>query len=386
MSADATIPSHYHYHYEVDSDDEDDDSTDGNRASSSNNSKVNVNDYSIYGFWGNVVNGIVFLLALAYALSVLYYTHPDQQDATTTQLFDSQWLQDGFCIQHKDVPYWSSFDTCLYVDVIGCAILALLFALWHKRPGMKIRANELVWFVILGTLGHGIAHGFMAYELRQRQEESIAAAERFLSDNTDPNATAADEELKSGTVNGTSQNSIDNDIPDHPAWQMVVFWLIFWFPLLKASMIRMKTYKVLLFSAIVTYGNTFVRKQHGFMYVQTILAICFHTSELFLTPSIGKKSNGKYCYEYFTLPLMVGALPVIVAWCEALFCTTWFERMGGHMLYDASIILSFIIYYIDAYRYRSALEDRIIKAKTRGSTIFTPQGQRRSRRLAKKED
>lgn len=240
-----------------------------------------------YSKQGNIVNSAVLALSLLYALCVVYRP---------------TWRSDGFCIQNKHVYYWSSFDTCLYVDVFFSAVIGVLYMKWRKIPGME-KASELIPMVIVGTLGHGLAHGFMARSFRMGLEKQTP--------------------------------------PDRELWQYILFAIVFWFPLLKASLYEFASWKVACVAAAVTYLGMSLKDEHGFAYVQTILAIAFHSSQLL--------STNKNFREYLTLPLFGALPPLIVAWNEALFCEAYFKSLGGHMLYDLSIIVCFIGYYVESY-------------------------------------
>lgn len=129
-----------------------------------------------YEVIGNIVNATVLVSSLVYAVAVVYlqfqsHHHAlDKQDnnnnTTVVVILDKQWKQDGFCIQNKDIPYWSSFDTCLYVDVIFSLALLAMYILWKNHDGMK-KSSEIVPMVIVSTIGHGLAHGVMATKFRK---------------------------------------------------------------------------------------------------------------------------------------------------------------------------------------------------------------------------
>jgi hypothetical protein len=260
---------------------------------------------SYYATRGDIVHGGMLVASMLYAGCVFFFTQPGRG------VFDDHWKRDGFCIHNKSVPFWSSFDTCLYVDTFFSLILAALWVRWRSLPGME-RASELVPFVVAGTLGHGFAHGAMASKLRDGGENASA-------DN-------------SGTE-------------EHALWQYVLFAAAFWFPLLKASMVKVSNLRVALLSGLVTYASSWLKPQYGFAYVQTVLSVAYHASQLRLPP------DEKEHREHLTLPLMVALPPLLTAWNEALFCSAYFRSMGGHTLYDASIILCFIGFYADAYRH-----------------------------------
>jgi hypothetical protein len=256
---------------------------------------------------GNAANIVVLGASIVYAAIVIYFTQPGKSG-----VLDEAWKKDGFCIHNKDVRYASSFDTCLYVDVLLSLLLYAMYWKWKNLPGMET-ASEIVPMLILGTLGHGLAHGIMAAKFRDGSYETEKMEEAV----------------------------------DFPPWpQLLAFCALFWFPLLKASMPKMNSAIVAFLAVIVTYGPTFaggMKKQLGFAYIQTVLSIAFHLSQLTL------KAEEKQRREYMTLPLSA-IFPVLVAFNEAMFCSSYFRALGGHVIYDFSIIFSYIVFYVDCYR------------------------------------
>lgn len=262
---------------------------------------------STFAAVGNAINLFVLVASLGYAATVIYFSQPGNDG-----VLDEQWKADGFCIHNKYVAYQSSFDWCLYVDLVFSLILLVMWWNWRKLPGMD-KASEVVPMLILSTVGHGVAHGGMAAKLRDGRHE-------------------------------TENTFVMPEVPPFP--QLLAFCGIFWFPLLKAAMPKMKTGLVAFFAVLVTFGPVLaggIQKQLSFAYVQTIISVAFHLSQLSLS------SNEKQRREYMTMP-MSGIIPVLVAWNEALLCTAYFQSIGGHAIYDASIILSFIAFYADSYR------------------------------------
>jgi len=275
-----------------------------------------------YTTTGNTANALVLAASLVYAGVVL----------VDSPFLDEGWKEDGFCISQRDVDFWSSFDTCLYVDVFFSGVLMLMWFSWRHKPGMA-RASELVPMVVLSTVGHGAAHGQMAMNLR-----------------TDTGSNSTD------VGNDESSLSSENELATAPMWQIAAFICLFWFPLLKASLNKVNSGAVALVAIVVTCIHGMMPKQFSFGYVQTVVSIAFHTSQLLLS------SNEKNCREYATLA-MTASIPVLTAWNEALFCTAYFKSAGGHMLYDASIIISFIAYYMDAYYFNTGTSSPQIDEK-----------------------
>lgn len=255
---------------------------------------------------GDAGNLFFLVISIVYIMTVTYFTLPGAPNG----FVDEHWKKDGFCIQNMDVPYWSSFDTCLYIDVVFSAVLGVMYLSWKSIPGMET-SSAIIPGTILATVGHGIVHGATAFTFRdgsyheQQQEEEEIPREVEL-------------------------------VP------MVLLFAVLWCPLLNAAMPKLDKKKVLLCAAIATYGQLYVKKELGFGYVQTLVNVGFHASQLMLS------SDDKNKREYMLQPL-IGLFPMIVGWNEALYCDSFLRSMGGHALYDASIILSCIVFYLDCY-------------------------------------
>mmetsp|Transcript_6316 Transcript_6316/g.13071 ORF Transcript_6316/g.13071 Transcript_6316/m.13071 type:complete len:276 (+) Transcript_6316:70-897(+) len=256
-----------------------------------------------YAQIGDAVNVVVLIASIVYLSTSIYFTLPGVQGVV-----DEHWKKDGFCIQNVDVPYWSSFDTCLYVDVLFSAIIYVMYLKWKDIPGMQT-VSDGVPALIAATLGHGIAHGVMAVQLRD------------------------------GTY---QQEEGDKFFESMPLWQHVLGCTIFWCPLLKVAMPKVGIRNLVVVASIVHYGGSMVKKELGFPYVQTIVNVGFHVTQLMLPP------DEKNHREYMTMPIST-SLPLLVAWTEMLFCDEFFRSIGGHVLYDASIVVAFCMSYIELY-------------------------------------
>lgn len=111
-------------------------------------------------------------------------------------------------------------------------------------------------------------------------------------------------------------------------------------------------------SAIVMYGSGFVKKELIFPCVQTIVVSGFQANQLMLTP---KEKNLR---EYMMSSLSI-VPTIVVAWNEILFCDSFFWSIGGHVLYNASIVVSFTVYYLEGYHYSTKSRSKnLTKEKT----------------------
>lgn len=267
---------------------------------------------SYYSKLGDLGQLIGIGLSLVYAVCVVAFAKPG------LGFFDEEWVERGFCVSNADVPYWSSFDACLYVDTAFAVLLGALYLSWRNLPGMEL-PNRLIAFNILGALGHGLVHGLQAMKLRAPVTEESSDVETQA---TDP-------------------------------WFLLVFATMFWLPLIKGSMPKeMKMSTIAFLSAGVTYAQTFVEEKYGFAYVQTMLAIFFGIG-LMLLPA---KEKG---LQYVLWSFMVGIPTVLVGFAEALGCSAFYKAWGGHVLYDLTIVVMLTTYYITC----TILTSRMMKKK-----------------------
>ena len=273
--------------------------TESTTASSSDN------DYVQYG---NIFNAVVLSLSLLYTTCVVIYTQKGR-----TGVLDDEWKVEGFCIQNRDVLYWSSHETSTYVDFVFCALLGYLYYNWHTTKGMEF-ANQFIPMGIVGTLGHGVAHWMLAIKMRQKDTM-----------NNDDEIVA------------TEQQTTSN-------FETILFCTFFWFPLLKASIPKSSVFHAYTLAIVVTYvQRNYLAEVYGFTYIQTILSVATHVSQLLLS------ENEKNCRSYMTLPLIAALPAVIISILEATSCNRFFKSWGGHVWCDACIIIGMTMYYIDAY-------------------------------------
>ena len=80
---------------------------------------------------GDVFNTLVLVGSLVYLLVAVCFMLPGAEGVV-----DEHWKKDGFCIQNNDVPYWSSFDTCLYVDIVFSVIIGIMYLPWKDVLGL----------------------------------------------------------------------------------------------------------------------------------------------------------------------------------------------------------------------------------------------------------
>lgn len=265
-----------------------------------------------YASIGDALMGVSAGLVLVYTALVLVYAEPG------SKIFDEQWVQDGFCVINKDVPYFSSHDMCFYADFL----LVLVGFRVHQNlkdscAEMKLM-DDLMKFNLLGHLGHGIAHGVIAWVLYRRG--------------------AADSESSTTSSNAMQQ------FTNMDTWQrlpLLVILFFFWCGLLKGAMPKSSNTTVALFSLPAVLGQLIVKEVFSFGYVQAVLSVAFTYTQLNLTSDLKN-------YGYLANSIAFVAVS-LVPWVECMACQSFASKLGGHLIYDVSIPLSLGTSYVASW-------------------------------------
>jgi hypothetical protein len=227
-------------------------------------------------------------------------------------LFSASWSTDGFCITHKTdavtvlgvrMPI-SSHALCFYSDIVFAVALFLLSRTRKNESSMKPVVDAAP-----GIFGHGIAHlGLWAAGDASSLGPSILAS-------------------------------------SEPAWKLIssvvgvsVFFYLFFRGF--SSLSRRAVWTHSLFHGAVT--ALAIPPRFGFTYVQTALMLVYSYAEL-KRPSSEKDA-------YFDAYAWLVGVPVgFVGWMESIGCDTFIRRLGGHVVYDTSISLSILAYFLLAW-------------------------------------
>ncbi|GFH48091.1 hypothetical protein CTEN210_04567 [Chaetoceros tenuissimus] len=275
---------------------------------------------------GNICHVASSASVFLYTVSTLLYAKPGDDT-----LFEKDWIEHGFCVVNKTVPFWNSHDLCLYFDTI---LVLIGFLMYNQMKGIPMNeaADELFRFNMLGHLGHGIAHGFIATKYR---------------------TGAFMDNLKYSTRIEQYLESIDIS----EFGKTTAIGLGFWFALLKGIMPKVRWTIIAIITVLVQFGSLFVRQNLGFAYVQAVLAIGFASTQLTL-----EKQEKNFTYAVFA----AASLPLsLIPWIESMGCHTEFvKKFGGHLMYDVAIpILLFAAYATSWNHYRFVQEEAARKIK-----------------------
>jgi hypothetical protein len=180
-------------------------------------------------------------------------------------------------------------------------------------------ANDLVKWNVLGIIGHGLGHGGIARYIRYH---TLSGGVLEL-----PPVLQLSDFF-------TSVQVIQQNIPS----------LLFWIPLIKATMPNNSSHvSVLLISWLSIIGGRVTPSRFGFTYTQTILFICFSWNQL-----LQCRSDKNFAYALYAA--MVSFPLGLLAWLESTVCSNFIIHYGGHLIYDAYIPLSSILFYLCCYR------------------------------------
>jgi hypothetical protein len=285
-------------------------------------------------WWGDIGHVATLFSAVVFAVSVITLVDQQKNDGGHDQhdnngnnengisnkssssflSFDPQWQREGFCVAHPETPSVSSHAVCLYVDVLLAVVMALTY--WPHRNRTALRhANLLVSTNVLATIGHGLAHGGLAYHMYQQlQQKQTGMANEDAAVQTKETATMMD-------------------------W--FVLPVLFWLPLMKASMSNAPMVVVAISALLANGLLTTVPPNLGFTTVQTILLVAFSCDQLLRPP------DEKRDLHYVLFAWMVSFPLTLVGWMESTMCTAFVRSaLYGHLGYDAYIPLSLLAFYL----------------------------------------
>eukprot|EP00553_Chaetoceros_curvisetus_P000632 CAMPEP_0204621600 /NCGR_PEP_ID=MMETSP0717-20131115/7253_1 /ASSEMBLY_ACC=CAM_ASM_000666 /TAXON_ID=230516 /ORGANISM="Chaetoceros curvisetus" /LENGTH=270 /DNA_ID=CAMNT_0051636043 /DNA_START=104 /DNA_END=916 /DNA_ORIENTATION=+ len=255
---------------------------------------------------------------LAYTITTMIFAKPGNK------FFDSDWIQHGFCVIQKDVPYWNSHDLCLYFDIVLVCFGLLIYKSLKGMPVPAMKSlDEVTLFSLLGHLGHGIIHGFIARNYREGGGEGaqhISSIEKLLQSDDEEN-------MKMKIMKHMAVN------------------LGFWFALLKGILPNLALRKLSITAIVAVIGGLFVKDVLGFAYVQAVITIAFTSTQLVLP-----REKKEFSYATSAAgPFVLSVIP----WIESTACQSIAAKMGGHLIYDVAIPVVIMVSYCASWHHYS---------------------------------
>jgi len=277
---------------------------------------------------GNTLHVINLLLISAYGLFIY---HEVARKESSTNLLDPVWLETGFCEPDRETPYWTTHDrscyTMLTVALFGLGLRSFVFGrsgrYYHdddeQHKQMKA-ADHLVFYALLGALGHAAGHAL------------IANAQRF------------------GVYPPGHRTPLE-DVRDDPFWMILAKlgpgYPLFWIPLVRTYMHHAANGRVALVALVCMLGSLPLPVKFGFAYTQSVLFAGLSLDQLLSLPPSEKG------FAYCLWPVMTVIPSALFSWIEATGCTTHplMVHWGGHVVYDAFMASSYLLFYLVCWLY-----------------------------------
>lgn len=223
---------------------------------------------------------------------------------TGSSVFDEEFVQIGFCVKNRNVPHRSSFDACFYVDTV-LSIFCLYLYSRNKHNKSMSEANKGLLGVVPATLMHGLAH------------------------------------LISGPWYGDADllpDSIGEFMKSSAwfiQWGMVAFLFGFWCIMLQVTRkFDMNKTHMLVAAVLGTILQIFVPLTIMFPFVQTLIM------------SNGTLGQWRLYTGLPSVSLFIHLPIALASWSEGFFCETFVKDwLYGHLIYDSTIVLSFLFWY-----------------------------------------
>ncbi len=263
---------------------------------------------AFYATTGNI--GYILLLGLTtFVTMCMIYQLPSED------LFDSNWLENGFCVSNPDTFWLNSHLLSFYADTIFAMIIAYLFFVQPKdAPPIQ---KALLSGAIMGVFGHGLGHlnlGFdpKGIDLRFRPNELIPSVQITL-------------------INIFALGSI-----------------------FKSVMPLASNQRIALTSLISTIGFTLlnIEPKKNFVYAQAVIYIFNALHMLFLSKE-HKETASYMIFPFLNLPVLV------VGIMESTGCDLYLKYVGGHAVFDSTIALSVIMIELLSNRLQASTKQKV---------------------------
>jgi hypothetical protein len=285
---------------------------------------------------GDLLHVAAIIINVAYVAVVVYeFSHASTAGSSqdklsllegsgsnaTRRILDPAWIETGgFCIAHPESLSSNSHDVCLWVDTVMSALCLAMYMVLRNKPGME-RISRLFVEGIPGVLAHGMGHASFAGIFRDRY------------------------------LNNTGTDRFESSPRAYFGWGVlpplnkdVIVGYIFWIALLAGIMTNSSWSSVIMVMLVVSYIQMDVPTKYGFTYVQTIVMLAYSYNEL-------RRSRKEKDFAYASHPAIVGLPLLAIGWMESLACRAFVrDYLYGHVVYDAFIPTSSMIWYYVNYR------------------------------------
>lgn len=264
--------------------------------------------------FGNACHAIVSALILSYTTATFLFAKPG------STFFDEEWVQHGFCVIQQDIPYRNSHDLCFYADIVLVAIGLLIYRSLRGVPTPEMKySDDMMLFNMLGHLGHGVAHGFIASTFR-----------------------SGDYVRAQQTTGFERWSTLDEGGDEMGVLKQLSIYILFWIGLLKGVLPKVSTRRVVILAVMVSIvGELFVKDVLSFAYVQAVMTVASASTQLMLP-----RKEKNFAYAAFA---STGVPLSILPWIESTMCQDIAAKFGGHLIYDMAIPTLLIVAYYSTW-------------------------------------
>lgn len=245
---------------------------------------------------GDVAYAVALLNSLLFIAAVIGHSFGK------LNFFSPQFMAEGFCVFNGQQPGLDSHSLCFYIDV---ATAIALWAFVNRFPGT--RGLEKMSATAGGVLGHGIAHLVISYL----------------------------------EANGAAQNKrlppMFGSWPIHSLLlSMLSTWLLL-FTIWRGMIPRPRSHAMMQAVLHTLIYHATIPHAHAFTYIQTAI----------MCVGFGYKMMFEQKDRYYNLSALIVGLPIgFVAWLESCACEVGYRQLGGHLLYDLVLAISFLSFSV----------------------------------------
>jgi hypothetical protein len=235
-----------------------------------------------FSLLGNLLRFFYLSLTVLYAIAVVGHS----LDWWILDNFGKNWAADGFCLSFKATLYHTHL-LCLYADSILALVLLVLSQTIQGRSELKVVKEN-----VASVFFHGLAHGFLWW--------------KGAEDIGNPSLIAY-------VVLAGFYFSFTHLMTPSPLWLS------------------------LLQTVFHTYVTTLIPPIMIFAYVNLVITFNLSIAQILTAPRD---------IFYLLNTLLIGTPIIIATFVEPLFCDSLLINYGGHIIFDVSIPLGVILYYI----------------------------------------
>merc|ERR1711871_83461 len=248
------------------------------------------------GDWGKLV---VVLLCMLFLTSVVA-----QDMNVVTQFFSPSYLNEGFCVGHRDSLLWSGHAISFYADTLA-AIVMMCFVRLGRRKGLTEQALTPLSKNSYSLLGHGFGHMFLA--------------------------------IRTASASGGTQPVFGGLTMKQ---QLAVFlaFMPVWYGFMMDKTRSFRT--TIVFTSFHNALQIFCLPSR-FFFTHVLMSVLLNSAFRWLARPYEAKTR------YYALEAWLVDVPILLAsFGEALSCDAFLVHWGGHVWFDMVVPFGFFVYYL----------------------------------------